>query len=220
MKAIDFESKNIPVLNLQSKVREAMDLMSERNVYDLPVVEQKNPLGVVSRNQLLLLPPNETIGAHFIHKPQYRIFREAHWMEVFRLFNNLEHTLIPLVDVGLEYCGSIELREFLSKLSTLEMFSTPGAILLIESGLRDFSLSEVARIAEANSVSILECHINTNQEQQKVEVSLKLNRTELKSLMATYERYGYVIKNSFMRDTSEDDYLQQRYDMLMKFLNI
>lgn len=220
MKALDFESKNISALSLQTKVSEAIGLMREQNVYDLPVVEQRNPLGVVSLMQLLALPADDALENHLIHKPQFRIFCDAHWMEVFRLFNFLEHTIIPMVDANLEYCGSIELRDFMKKLAGLEMFTTPGAILLIETGLRDFSLSEVARIAEANNVAILESHIHTNQEKQKIEVSLKLNRTELKSLMATYERYGYVIKSSFMRDTSEDDYLQQRYDMLMKFLNI
>ena len=52
-----------------------------------------------------------------------------------------------------------------------------------------------------------------------IDVTIKINRPNVQSILATFERFNYLIKASF----NESDYLdslQERYDSLMAYLNV
>ena len=53
----------------------------------------------------------------------------------------------------------------------------------------------------------------------KLQVTLKINRVELSSIIRTFERYDYVIKASYQKGQSDDD-IQFKYDALINYLNL
>jgi hypothetical protein len=50
-------------------------------------------------------------------------------------------------------------------------------------------------------------------------VTLKLNKADVQSLMATFERYNYVIAEVFASENNKEN-LQENFDMLMHYLNV
>ena len=83
----------------------------------------------------------------------------------------------------------------------------------------DYSLAEIARIVEAENISILSAFLTTNPDSTKVYVTIKINQQDIQNLISTFERYDYTIKATFTEDNYLDD-LKDRYDALMSYLNV
>jgi hypothetical protein len=84
---------------------------------------------------------------------------------------------------------------------------------------RDYSLTEIARLVEENDAKILSASITSSVSQEYSEVTLKINRQDLSAIIQTFERYDYTIKASYQKQRFSDS-LQNRYEELMKYLNI
>ena len=84
---------------------------------------------------------------------------------------------------------------------------------------RDYSLAEIARLVESENASILSSFISSRPDSSKLEVTLKLNRREIKHIVATFERFEYVVKASF-QESDYMDSLMERYDSLMNYLSV
>jgi hypothetical protein len=94
-----------------------------------------------------------------------------------------------------------------------------GAILVLEINQVDYSLAQIAQIVESNNARILSSYIMSSPDSTKLEVTLKINKTELTSIIRTFERYDYVISASFQKSQFYDD-IQERYDSLLNFLKM
>ena len=84
---------------------------------------------------------------------------------------------------------------------------------------RDYSLTEIARLVEENDAKILSASITSSVSHAYSEVTLKINRQDLSAIIQTFERYDYTIKASYQKQRFSDS-LQNRYEELMKYLNI
>ena len=62
-------------------------------------------------------------------------------------------------------------------------------------------------------------YISTPAESTKMDVTLKLNRSELASVIQTFNRYNYIIKASYMESDDLESLYENRFDLLMRYLN-
>ena len=53
----------------------------------------------------------------------------------------------------------------------------------------------------------------------KMEVIIKVNRTDIASIIQTFERFDYNIKASFMDDEELDSLYDNRFESFMRYLN-
>jgi acetoin utilization protein AcuB len=53
-----------------------------------------------------------------------------------------------------------------------------------------------------------------------LEITLKVSSTDLVSVIKTFERYNYNIKTWVTDDDSMDRFYSERFDLLMKYLDI
>ena len=72
---------------------------------------------------------------------------------------------------------------------------------------------------EDNEARILCFYTDMQYENGTVELTLKLNTTEVTALIASFERYEYEIKSVY-NDTEYTEELKDRYDALMRYLNV
>ena len=128
-------------------------------------------------------------------------------------------TLIPVIDEKQKYLGSITLQCLVKYFARLAAVDNPGGIIVLEMGIRDYSLSEIARIVESNDSSILSLYIMTLPDSTRMEVTIKINRMDIGPVIQTFNRYNYNIKASFYENELNES-LKDRYDSLMKFLDI
>jgi hypothetical protein len=84
---------------------------------------------------------------------------------------------------------------------------------------RNYSLSEIARICETNSISILSLAVKNIDEMGMIWVTIKVNSTDIQALVSTFERFNYTITEMYSTDFTKED-VQQNYDMLMHYINL
>jgi len=96
----------------------------------------------------------------------------------------------------------------------------PGGISVLEMIERDYTLSQIAQIVESNNIKVLSLYINSLPDSTKLEVTLKVNSSDLLAVIRTFERYNYEVKTWVSDNDSMDHFYSERFDMLMKYLNI
>jgi acetoin utilization protein AcuB len=78
---------------------------------------------------------------------------------------------------------------------------------------------EIAGIVESENGKILSALVTPNPETETIDLTLKINLTDLSRIIASFERYEIHVKEHYHHTEFMDD-LKSRYDQLMSFLNI
>ena len=92
--------------------------------------------------------------------------------------------------------------------------------MVIEVKARDYSMALISRIIEENNAGILSSYTSPIPETELLQVTLKLNVEDLTSIIKSFERYDYTVHGWFSNATKLDSTLQDRYDSLMRYLEI
>ena len=106
------------------------------------------------------------------------------------------------------------LHEF-AKYSAIEK---SGGIIVLEVHVNDYSPSEIAQIVESNDAKILSLYIASLPGSARMEVTLKVNVSDLSSIIQTFNRFEYDVKASYLEVDKQDDLYNARYDLLMRYL--
>jgi acetoin utilization protein AcuB len=139
---------------------------------------------------------------------------------VIGLAARLKLSVVPVLDNNLYYKGVITANDLIKHIAGISSMDQPGAIIVLELIERDYTLSQIAQIVEGNNIKVLSMYITSPSESTKLEVTLKLNSNDLTSLIRTFERYNYDVKSWVASSDSIDQFYQERFDLLMKYLNI
>ena len=78
---------------------------------------------------------------------------------------------------------------------------------------------QVSQIVESEGLKILSAYTSSQNNSLKMDLVLKINKSDLSSVIASFDRFNYEIKASFHESSHEED-LQSRYDQFLKYLNI
>lgn len=219
MIAEELISNEIPPLKTSDSGLKAFSWMEEFRISHLPIVNHQELLGVISEEDIFdLNSPEEPLGNHrlSLQKPYVRNYQ--HIYEVIKLVADLNLSLVPVLDEQDKYLGVITLPDLIKKLAELSSIKDNGAILVLEMNVRDYNLSQIAQIVESNDCRILSVYINTIPDSTKMDVILKLNRTDIRGVIATFNRYNYIVKASY-NEVGHDE-VNERYDLLMNYLNM
>ena len=119
-----------------------------------------------------------------------------------------------------EYLGVISQSDLLHRMADIIAAHTPGGIIELELGRRDYALSEIARIVEDSDAKILSLYVMENNANNSLHVSIKVNRSDLRPVLQGFDRYGYKVNASFSDQDYDDEEATKNYDSLMMFLNV
>ncbi len=219
MTAEQLVSQSIIPLQTSDTGEVALEMMAELGVRHLPIVNNKQLLGVISEEDALNFDVTEAVGSYGLSLPKTFVKKSDHILEVMRLQAELELSLIPVVDEDQNYLGSISIDRLLAQFSRLAAILEPGSIMVLELNKRDYSLAEIARIAESENMAILSSFVTTFPDSSRIEVTLKLNSQNTFNLLATFERFKYEVKATYVESDFVDS-LKERYDALISYLNV
>jgi acetoin utilization protein AcuB len=220
MIAKDLITDEIPPLTHTDTGDIALRWMDEFKVSHLPVLKNGNFVGVISESDVLdKMDMDETLDVLFDHLPRPYVFENDHIYEVLYKVSEHKISVVPILDKDEKYIGCTSVHQLLSMIATTGSIKESGAILVLEINQVDYSLAQIAQIVESNNARILSSYIMSSPDSTKLEVTLKINKTELTSIIRTFERYDYVISASFQKGQFYDD-IQDRYDSLLNFLKM
>ncbi len=189
----------IPPLKTSDSGTRALNFMNEFHVTHLPIVNNQKFLGLITEDDILdLNEPDEPIGNHSLSLVKPSVTEHQHIYEIIKLVAELKLTVIPVLDEkDGNYLGAITLERLVSFFAKLNAVSEPGGIIMLEVNQRDYALSEIARIVESNDALLLSVQTNTIPNSTEIDIILKVNKTEIKSIIATFERFDYKVFSLF-----------------------
>lgn len=212
-------SNEIIPLRTSDSGNEALSIMNEFGVRHLPIVNNKQLLGLISEDDILNFDVEEAVGSYQLSTFRPYVKESDHLYEVIKVLSNQKLTLMPVINADEEYIGLISQEDLIHYFARIGSFTESGSIVVLEVNRRDYSLMEIARIVESEGAVILSSFVTSNLDSMRIDVTLKINRPNLMSIIATFERFEYDIKATFSEEQFNNT-IKERYDMLMTYLNI
>jgi CBS domain-containing protein len=221
MVAKDLISEVIPSLKTSDLGQTALNWMEIFKISHLPIVNNQEFLGLISDTDIYdMNQTNEPIGNHVLTLYKPFVTTEQHIFEVIGLASRLKLSVVPVLDAKNNYKGVITSNDLIRHIAGISSMDQPGAIIVLEVIDRDYSLSQIAQIVESNNVKILSMYITSSPASTRLEVTLKVNTSDLMSVIRTFERYNYEVKTWVTENDSMDHFYSERIDLLIKYLNI
>jgi acetoin utilization protein AcuB len=198
----------------------ALNAMEENRVNHLPVVNERELLGVVSEFDLVNhLDLNDPVGIVKLSLPHAFISDHQHVFDVMKMITEMKLSLLPVVDHRNSYTGVITLPNLVKYLTMNTSVLNPGGLIILEVAENNYSMAEISQIVETNNARIIGAFFTTRPDSTLIDITLKINDIDLNPVIQTFERYNYAIKATFAEKDDLDD-LKERYDALMNYLSI
>jgi len=198
----------------------ALNAMEENSVSHLPLVNERELLGLVTEFDLINHSDlRDVVGNVKLSLPNAFISVYQHVFDVMKMMTEMKLTLLPVVDQRNAYSGVITLPNLLRFLTLNMSVLNPGGLIILEVAENDYSMAEISQIIESNDCRIIGVFFTTRPDSTMIDLTLKINNIDLNAVIQTFERYNYTIKATFAEKDDLDD-LKERYDSLMNYLSI
>lgn len=213
-------SSDIPVLHPGDSGDKALQLMQELHLSHLSLVEGEEYKALIKEDDILnwQTPEAPLSSAAFLNfRPV--VYGNQHPYEAVRRAIQQHISVVPVINEQNKYLGSVSKDELLEYMSNNSGLDQAGGIITLEMKPVDYSLSEIARICENNDAILLNVQVFTYPGAEMMEVVLKTNTKEIQSLIASFERYEYTVKEVFGEMPAVESLLD-RYQSLMYYINM
>lgn len=214
-------SKDIKPLVLEGQIDDALGLMEEMKLSHLPVVDENGQyLGILDEESLLEAQLDGTkISLCSRQLQAYSANLDSHVLEVARIASEGILSMVPIIDKSNVYRGYISPLELLQDLGSQVTFKEDGGVLVLKVPSTDYQLSQIAQIVESEDARILGLLIGSSSDMNSIDITLKINQKDLGRIIKSFERYSYSIMEVY-HTSLFDDSSAQRYESLMRYLNI
>jgi len=211
----------IPSLKVAETGSDALYYMDEYRVSFLPVLDGPLYLGLISESEIFkLADPDAPLAEQKVPYKMVYINESQHIFEVIKIMTSEKISILPVLDENKLFLGCITVNSLVENFGKLTAMYNPGAIIILELNQNDYVLSQIAQIVESQDIKILSLYVSSDIDSTKMEVTIKLNKYEIQSLVKALTRYDYTIKATFLEDKKMVDDLLDRYNALMNYLNI
>jgi acetoin utilization protein AcuB len=220
MIAKEIATFDIIPMNVTDTCTYALNAMDENRVSHLPLVNDREVLGVISEFDLINHSDlHDMVGNVKLSLPNAFISSYQHVFDVMKMMTEMKLSLLPVVDQKNTYHGVITLPNLLRYLTLNISVLNPGGIIVLEVAENNYSMAEISQIVESNDARIIGAFFTSRPDSTGIDIMLKINQTDLNAVIQTFERYQYTIKAIFAEKDDLDD-LKERYDSLMNYLSM
>jgi len=220
MYAREIVSEGVKPLDHGDSGERAIVRMHEYNVNQLPVTDGEKYIGIINMDEIVALRHlNDPIKDLQIQLKRPYVHEDAHIFEVMKTAVEYNVRVVPVLTADEKYLGLITAESCMRAFATQQSMLDAGGIITLSVPVKDFQLSEIARIVEDNNAAILAYYSHVDAATGLVDVTLKLNTTELSSVIAALERYEYDVDGVY-NDEKYDEDMKDNYDALMKYLDV
>jgi predicted transcriptional regulator len=219
--AKDLISEVIPSLRLSDTGQKALNWMEIFRISHLPVVAEHEYVGLISDKQIYDLNLTEkTMEDCREQMVRPQVLVNQHIYEVVSLISEWKISVVPVLDLYHQYKGVISVFDAAQHFADLVAVRDPGGVIVLELNPLDYSLAQIARIVEENDAKILSLYVTRATDSTVLKVTLKVNVIDLSPIIQTFVRFDYTISAVFMDDSKLKDLYDDRFDQLMRFMNI
>lgn len=211
----DYISRDYPAFNTGDSIEEANEVAKEFG-YSHVFIKKKGIYQGALSQPFLEESPDGTLASLAIHYEKFAITEDSNLLDSIKLFHTFNANVVPVISVAEKYLGYLSCDDIFNEFSKYPLFSENGAVMVVQTSGRHYSLSEVCRIVESNNGKIYGCFISSVSE-DFIQITLKFNAENTSSIDETFERYGYSVVQKYFDDEKED-LLKDRFGFLGKYL--
>ena len=220
MYANEIVSEGLKPLDLSDSGESAIVRMHEYNVNQLPVTDGDKYIGIINLDEIVALRHlNDPIKNLQLPLKRPYVHENAHMFEVMKAAVEYSVKVVPVLSNDEKYIGLITAESCMRAFATLQSVMDEGGIVTLSIPVKDFQLSEIARIVESNNATILAYYSHIDQATGMVDVTLKLNTSEMSAIISAFERYEYEVEGVYNDENYNED-VKDNYDALMKYLDV
>lgn len=197
-----------------------LDKLNETHSSQLAVVDKHEYLGLVTEDNLLSASDvSKPISSLAVSLGFLYLYEYQHVYDALQYMSAHQLQILPILNKENTYLGVLTAQNLIKTLNSTLGNQTPGAIIVLELGKNDVSFSHIAHIFESENVRILNAAVRDISDTTKIEMTIKVDKQNISTLVSSLWRFDYVIKATF-NDGSQDSDIKERYDILMNYLNL
>ncbi|WP_420398702.1 CBS domain-containing protein [Flagellimonas sp.] len=209
---------SVPVFEVSETLADVIRFFEETTFSHVAVSENGIYIGSLSENDLACFEADKSIEDFRIDLELFSVTKETLWLDVLEMFSRNQANILPVLDDNQVIIGYYDLEDVVADFIDTPFFKEPGGILVVATGIKDYSFSEIAQIVEGNNARLLGAFI-TDSQNDVVQITLKIGTLNLNEVAQTFRRYNYTIVFGNSDDQFLED-LKQRSDYLEKYLNV
>lgn len=213
-------SQTLPYLHLQDKVYQALQMMNDNHVTHLPIVEGDKYVGLISEDDLLQAE-NDNSELSLLEQSfaTVSIKEEEHFLKAVQLAVENGLSVVPVISENNELTGTVVYNDLLRFSSEFMSLNEPGGLIVLEMNTNQYSFNEISKLVETNNAQITQLNTSNDAETGLMQVTIRINKPEVSDIVATFQRYEYVVKHFFGEELYANE-LKSNYDNLMNYLKI
>lgn len=210
----------IPQLQLEDTVNKALQLIADFKCTHLPVLDKDKYLGLISEDDLLdKNQENATLELFITDLVPARISVTEHFLKAVSVCNLYQTNIIPVISETGELVGCIRSFSLINALGNFCGANEFGGLVVLEMEPSRLAISEINSIVESDGATILHLNISPISSAQLLQVTLQINKREISTIIASFERYEYSVVFYSGVELFEND-LATNYQNLMTYLHI
>ncbi|MBM1106063.1 CBS domain-containing protein [Aurantibacter crassamenti] len=209
---------DIAVFAVEDSISKIVDFFHDSTYSHVAVTEKNQFLGVLSDEDVHDFEADKKLADYRYNMESFFVRKETNWLDVLETFARNEANLIPILNEQNEVLGYYDLTDICAFFINTPFFTEPGGIIVLASGIKDYSFSEIAQIVESNNTRVIGAFI-TDIRNDVIQITLKIGTTDLNEVLQTFRRYNYNVLFGNHDDQFIED-LKQRSDYLEKYLNV
>ena len=220
MTTLQLIDNTIPYLQLEDKVNKALQLIADFKCTHLPVVEKDKYLGLISEDDLL--DKNNEGATIELFRSDFipaKIGATQHFLKAVPVCNLYQTNVIPVVNEADELMGCIRNFGLINALGNFCGANEFGGLIVLEMEPSRLAISEINSIVESDGATILHLNVSPISTGQLLQVTLQINKREISTILASFERYEYSVAYYSGEELFENN-LATNYQNLMTYLQI
>lgn len=215
----DYILKDLKTLRLDSLVKSAQKQCKNFPITHIPVVENGKLVGSFAQSDVQTIENSEDEISNYSYLfESFFADEKATVLELLKLFADNDCNIIPVLNADKNYIGYYDLSDVLDVFANSPFLYDESATLVVEKNEKEYSMSEIVQIVEANNATLLGLYISTRK-RDTVEVTLKVSTEDINEMIQTFRRYNYTIITEHKDDVYLED-LKDRSEYLQKYLKM
>ncbi|OFV10260.1 hypothetical protein HMPREF3127_21630 [Sphingobacterium sp. HMSC13C05] len=201
-------------------IQQALEKLQDMLCKELVVLNGDDYIGLVNETILLDAEDEDApLSSIKINTAPIQLKFNQHPYDALVMITVYNSTIIPVLDQDNKYIGVSTQLDILKAISSIQSQNESGAIIVLAIGLHDFSLSQIAHLVESDNCRILNCATKINLESDNIEVTLKVDKSNINAILNSFLRHNYLVLETHNTIAAFDD-TADRYQQLMNYINI
>jgi CBS domain-containing protein len=214
----DYLKQDHKAISRNEDIASVQDFFEEMNYSHFPVTDQENYVGNLNAEDALSFEASKSVADYQYVLESFFANTTMSWFEVLEIATKNQANVVPVLNEQNAYVGYYELDDVLLFFQDTPLIKDPGPILVVQKGIQDYSLGQIAQIVESNNGKLLGAFVSATVD-SKIEITLKLALGPLNEIIQTFRRYNYEIVSHHQDDQYMTN-LKERSDYLDKYLNL